>query len=351
MSKTHVLKNSNSKTQNNIKEVAVEILKNNMLVVILILLILVGVVASPSFFNLTNMNNILINVTIFGLLAIGQSVVMISKEIDLSVGSIVAFGPIAAVVITERIMAFSGEALIVGSNYVMSGLMTIALITLVVGTLVGLFNGILRVKLRVPSLIVTLGMMYTLAGLSYVLSGGYSLYLTRLDGVSWLGVSRIANISVGFIMFILFGSIVIMILKYTKIGSRIYSVGGNEKAAVYSGINPGFWKIAAFGFSGFCAGLSALVYSSRLESIETIQGSGYELISIAIAVIGGVTLEGGRGNIFNTLIASIILAVTLNIMSLLGLGSWYQNIVIGSVIIGAAIQHAISYRKALNAKY
>jgi ribose/xylose/arabinose/galactoside ABC-type transport system permease subunit len=316
------------------------------LVVILFALSAIGALASPSFINLSNINNIMINIAIFGLLAIGQSLVMITKEIDLSVGSMVAFAPITAVVIAESAYGIVGRNVILGGNYVVMGLVPIAILTLCVGVVVGIINGLLRVKASIPSLIVTLGTMYTLGGLSYVLSGGYSLYLTKLEGISWLGVSRVSGFSVSFVLFVIFGAIIILLLKYTVLGNRFYSVGGNEKAAIYSGITPGFWKIAAFGFSGFCAGLSALIYSSRLESIETSQGSGYELIAIAIAVIGGVTLEGGRGSIFNTLIASAILAVTLNIMSLLGFGSWYQNIVIGSVIIGAALQHGLIYRRS-----
>jgi len=100
----------------------------------------------------------------------------------------------------------------------------------------------------------------------------------------------------------------------------------------------------AFGISGLSAGIAALIYSSRLQSVETIQGSGYELISIAIAVIGGITLEGGRGKISGAIIASAILCIMLNILSLVGLIAWYKTIIIGLIIIGAASQHAFSRR-------
>ena len=316
-----------------------------LLLIILLIAVLIGVIVSPVFLGKHNINNILINISIFGLLAIGQSLVMISKEIDLSVGSIVAFGPIAAIALTKKVMSLFGTDIIRGGNYVVSGLVPIVILVLVISTLVGLVNGIIRVKGRVPSLITTLGMMYALSGLSYILSGGYSLYLTYVPGINWLGTGRIFNISVSFILFMIIGIAVILILNHTKIGRRIYSTGGNEKAAIYSGINTGMWKIAVFGFSGFCAGISALVYSSRLESVETIQGSGYELISIAIAVIGGITLEGGRGKILNTILASAILAVTLNILSLIGVVAWYQTIIIGCIIVGAAIHHLLTYRR------
>lgn len=319
-----------------------KLIKDNILLIILLLVLVLGTILSPVFLGISNIQNIFINITIFGLLALGQSLVMLVKEIDLSVGALMAFGPIAAIAITKKILASSGTEIIIGGNYVVDGLALIILFVLLISTLIGLINGLIRVKAQVPSLIVTLGMLYVLSGLSYILSGGYSLYLTNLEGASWLGNSSIANVPVNFILFLVIGSLVILILKHTKFGRRIYSTGGNEKAAIYSGINTNFWKVTAFALSGLFAGISALVYSSRLQSVETIQGTGYELISIAIAVIGGITLEGGRGKLFGTIIASAILCIMLNILSLTGLVAWYKTIIIGLIIIGAASQHAFS---------
>ncbi|EHQ92211.1 ABC transporter permease [Desulfosporosinus youngiae] len=315
---------------------------DNMLIIILIFELMIGAVLSPVFLGKTNIEGILINITIYGLLAIGQSLVMLVKEIDLSLGALMAFAPIAAIALTKKILAVSGSDVIVGGNYVVDGLHLIVLFVLVISALIGVLNGIISVKAQVPSLIVTLGMLYVLSGLSYILSGGYSLYLTNLEGAKWLGSSKLASLPVNFLLFLVVGVLVIFVLKYTKVGHRIYSTGGNEKAATYSGINAKFWKVTAFGLSGLCAGISALVYSSRLESVETTQGSGYELIAIAIAVIGGITLEGGKGKIFNTIIASAILCIMLNILSLIGLVAWYKTIVIGLIIIGAASQRVFS---------
>ena len=325
--------------------VLAKLIKDNMLILILIIELILGVIISPVFLAKSNLYNILINISIFGFLAIGQSLVMLVKEIDLSVGAIMAFGPIAAIALSKKIMASFGIVIIRGGNYVVDGLVLIVILELLISALIGLLNGTIRVKARVPSLIVTLGMMYVLNGLSYTFSGGFSLYLTNLKGAKWLGNSKIFNIPANFILFFLIGILVILAIKYTKFGHMIYSTGGNEKAAIYSGVNTNFWKTVAFGLSGLCAGISALVYSSRLESVDKIQGSGYELISIAIAVIGGITLEGGRGRIFQTILASAILCIVLNILSLLGLFAWYQTIIIGFIIIGAASQHTFFRRK------
>lgn len=326
--------------------VSAKFIKDNILILILLFELILGTILSPVFLGKNNMYSIFIDVTIFGLLAIGQSLVMLVKEIDLSMGAIMAFGPVAAIALTKKIMALSGTEIIVGGNYVVEGLPLIVITVLLISTMIGVLNGVIRVKAQVPSLIVTLGMLYVLSGVSYILSKGSSLYLTNLAGAEWLGSSQLAMIPVNFILFLLIGVLVILVLKYTKVGHRIYATGGNEKAAIYSGINTNLWKVAAFGFSGLCAGVSALVYSSRLQSVETIQGEGYELIAIAIAVIGGITLEGGRGKIFGTILASAILCIMLNILSLVGLVAWYKTIIIGLIIIGAASQHAFSRKTA-----
>lgn len=323
----------------------VRFIKENILIIILLLEVIIGTALSPVFLGKVNISNIFMDMTIYGLLAIGQSLVMITKEIDLSMGALMAFGPIAAISLTQKIMGSSGTEIIVGGNYVVDGLPIIIISVLLISVLIGVLNGLITVKAKVPSLIVTLGMMYVLGGLSYILSGGFSLYLTNLEGAGWLGSDTLASIPVNFILFLIVGFSIILVLRYTKVGRRIYSTGGNEKAAMYSGINTNSWKIVAFGLSGLCSGISALVYSSRLQSVDTIQGSGYELIAIAIAVIGGITLEGGRGKIFGTVVASAILVVMLNILSLVGLVAWYKTIIIGVIIIGAASQHALANRK------
>jgi ribose/xylose/arabinose/galactoside ABC-type transport system permease subunit len=144
---------------------------------------------------------------------------------------------------------------------------------------------------------------------------------------------------VGFLFFLGIGILGILIVKFTKVGPRIYSTGGNEKAAIYSGINPNIWKIIAFTISGFCAGLAALIYCSRLESVEVTQATGYEFIAIAIVVIGGTTLEGGRGSVLGSILASIILGLVINIITLIGLVVWYQTIIIGIIIITAVFAY------------
>ena len=133
--------------------------------------------------------------------------------------------------------------------------------------------------------------------------------------------------------------ILALLLKYTKFGMRIYAVGGSEKAAQYAGINTGIWKIVAFAISGLCAAVAAVIYCSRNMAAGALQGAGYEMTAIAIAVIGGVTLEGGKGKMHDTMLAAVVLSIILNILSLVGLKSWYQTLTCGVIIIAAALLH------------
>jgi len=337
-------KNSISQLLSSVREITKEnkfldLIKKNIIVLILIFLLVLGTLTSGTFLSLYNLQNIAINVSIFGILAIGQTLVLLTKQIDLSVGANMAFSLIAAIKITQILMSQFGVNIIQEANYVNSGMLTIIVFTIVVSNLIGLLNGIITVKAKVPPLITTLGMLYALRGFAYVLSKGHPLYFTYLQGFNWLGTKILFNVPVCFLFYLVIGIVGILILKYTKIGTKIYATGGNEKAAIYSGINSDLWRIIVYGVSGFCAGFATLIYSSRLESVEVAQATGYEFISVAIVVIGGTTLEGGRGRLFGTFLAAIILGVVINIITLMGLIVWYQNIIIGIIIISAVFAY------------
>ena len=164
-----------------------------------------------------------------GMFALGQTIVMLVKEIDLSISSSMAFAPIASISIVKFIKSFYGINVIEGGNYFTSGLAPFIILTIFLGMFIGFINGVLNVKGKVPSIIVTLGMMYTLRGSAYILSGGHPIYLTRLQNFKWLGTSLFLKIPVSFMLFIIISVITIVTLQFTKVGPRIYSTGGNEK--------------------------------------------------------------------------------------------------------------------------
>ncbi len=313
------------------------LVKQNLLLIGGVLLFLVGIFTDQAFLTLFNIQNLLRTSSILGILAIGVTLVMLIKEIDLSVGSLMAFTIILSIEITTRIESLFGVVAFQGGHYMIHGTGLLIFFTLVIGLFMGLLNGILVTKLKINSLITTLGILYIARALSYIVSGGHSIYLTKMKQFLWLGNGNIFGFPTSFIAFMVIGTVAAFLLKYTIVGRRIYAIGGNEKAAIFAGIKTDAWKIAIFSISGLCAGIAALMYSSYLASADPQQSVGYELSAIAIVVLGGTTLEGGRGKVFNTLIAALIVGILNNIMELAGLRIWYQQVIVGCIIIAAVM--------------
>ncbi len=318
-----------------------ELVKKNSLLIGGVLLFFVGIFSDQAFLTLFNIQNLLRTSSILGILAIGITLVMLIKEIDLSVGSLMAFTIILSIEITAKVESLFGNVTFQGGHYMVNGTGLLILFTLLIGLAMGLLNGILVTKLKINSLITTLGVLYAARALSYIVSGGHSIYLTKMKQFLWIGNGNIFGLPTSFVIFMVVGSVVTILLNYTIIGRRIYGIGGNEKAAIFAGIDASFWKILIFAMSGLCAALAALMYSSYLASADPQQAVGYELSAIAIAVLGGTTLEGGRGKVANTMIAAIIIAILNNIMELTGLRIWYQQVIIGCIIIAAVMPRYI----------
>ena len=312
----------------------VALLRRHTLLLMILALMVIGSFSSQTFMEHRNLKNILISLSTIGVLALGQTPVMLLRQVDLSGGSLMAFAPISSIWIAGIILDTSDVSIIQGGNYVVSGLYFVVIGTVVVGACIGALNGFLIAYARVPSLIVTLGMLYILRGMAYIVSNGRPLYLTNLEGFDALGNTEFWGVApASFCVFLGLGVVLAVLFRFTRVGVRIYAAGNNERAAIYSGIPVRTWLIIAFAFSGLCAGVAALIYSSRLGSAEAAQASGYELVAVAVAVIGGTTLQGGRGGIVGTILAALVLGLVMNILSLAGVVVWYQTIVIGLVIV------------------
>jgi len=319
------------------EKTVMHLIKRNPLLIGGIALFVFGIFADPAFLTLFNIQNLLRNCSILGTLAVGVTIVMLIREIDLSVGSLMAFTIILAIEVTSKVESILGVVAIQGGHYMIHGMGFLIFFTLLIGLLAGLFNGILVTKLKIQSLITTLGVLYAARALSYIISGGHSIYLTKMKQLQWIGSGSILGIPTPLIIFLLVGGIAAFLLKYTIVGRRIYAIGGNEKAALFAGINTDAWKLATFAMSGFCAALAALMYSSYLASADPQQAIGYELSAIAIVVLGGTTLEGGRGKVSGTILAALVIGVLNNILELIGLRIWYQQVIIGCIIIAAVM--------------
>lgn len=286
----------------------------------LIGLMIVASILSRHFLTFHNIRNLLSQVAIIAVLAAGQSYVILTGGIDLSVGSVLAFsGAVAGALIKTA-----------GFNVYLS-----ILCALILGMSCGLFNGLLVVKMRIPSFVATLSMMAIARGLALIITGGVpiSIFPEQLTMMAsyWGPISGLAYLML--IVYIL-GQI---FLSRTRYGRYIYAIGGNEEAVRYSGVEADKIKLFVFAFSGFCAALGGIMMTARLDSAYPTAGQGFELDAIASSVLGGVSFSGGIGLLTGTFFGSLIMASLNNILNLLRVSAFYQYIARGVVLALAAI--------------
>jgi ribose transport system permease protein len=289
-----------------------------MLLLILIIMCIILTILSPRFLSISNISSIGISIATIAILAVGQTFVILTAGIDLSVGNVLGFvGVITALSMTNGFGLFGG--IIVG---------------ILAGTLCGLINGVLVGKGKLPPFIVTLGMMGIVRGIALIVSGGFPIIIPY-EIFGFLGAGKILNIPVPIIIMILLFLIGYYILKNTTIGRKTYAIGSNEDASRLSGINVSRQLIFVYALSGFTASIAGLIETARLFSAYPTAGSGYELDSIAAVVIGGTSFFGGEGSILQTLIGALIMATLRNGCNLVGVSPFVQQALIGVIIIGA----------------
>ncbi|MFC1549676.1 ABC transporter permease [Candidatus Neomarinimicrobiota bacterium] len=286
----------------------------------LIGLILVMWVLSPHFLTVPNLVNIAQQTSINAIIAVGLTFVIITAGIDLSVGSIVAFSGVVLASALEADLPMS-LAIILGLG---------------VGLICGLINGSLIAYGKLPPFIATLGMMSVARGAALMYTQGRPISGFDLNFRS-IATGEIMFIPVPVILMILVYLIAHFILTHTKLGCYTYAIGGNEEAALLSGINVTRYKAAVYGICGMLSGLAAVILTARLNSAQPIAGMMYELDAIAATVIGGTSLMGGEGRIVGTLIGALIMGVLRNGLNLLGVSSFLQQTIIGAVIIIAVL--------------
>lgn len=285
--------------------------------------VLAGVLAatSPPFRTLSNIENILQQISVNGIMAIGMTLVIVTAGIDLSVGSVLA---LSAVVATS--FAHPGEHAFVVP--VALGILT--------GLLCGIVNGVLIAKKRLAPFIVTLGMMTVARGLALVYTSGRPV-INLSDSYDEIGGGSIGPIP--FPALIFFGVVLlgVFILHFTRFGRYVYAVGGNELAAKVSGVNTDRVLIGVYALAGALAGVAGIILSSRIMSGPPATGQGSELDAIAAVVIGGTSLSGGIGSIANTIVGVLIIGVMNNGLDLLNVPSYWQQVVKGLIIVLAVL--------------
>lgn len=283
----------------------------------LVILMLVFAVLSPIFLTRSNLTNVLIQSGTNAVIAVGMTYVIVSGNIDISVGASLALSSC----IGAKVMVSTGNAL-VG-----------VLAALAVGILLGLFNGILISYLGFPPFIVTLSTMWLFRGAAYLFTGGQAVVglPPLLTGVTLGRTLFIPNIVW---LIIIVYTIAHFVLQNTTTGRKVCAVGDNSESARLSGISVRKTTLAVFILSGFCAALSGVVYMGRLNSGQPIAGQSYEMYAIAAAVIGGASLtKGGIGNIVGTLIGAIFISVLQNGLTILNVNTYWQQVCMGVVLI------------------
>jgi ribose/xylose/arabinose/galactoside ABC-type transport system permease subunit len=286
------------------------------IVLALVVLCLVLSFLSPYFLTVNNFFNVLLQASINLIVAVGMTFVITSAGIDLSVGSIVA---VAGMVMAD----------VMARKWGLPAAVTLALLA---GTTAGALNGVLITRLRLPPFIVTLGTMSILRGVALIYNEGkpiYGLAQRELRVVS----GDIGPIPIPVIIALVVALLAHLVLRHTTIGEYTTAIGGNEETARLSGINVPRYKIVIYSISGLMCGLAGIILTARLSAAEPIAGVMYELDAIAATVMGGTSLMGGEGTIFGTIIGALLMSVLRNGLNLLNIQSYYQQVIIGSVII------------------
>lgn len=293
--------------------------------------------ASPNFLTFDNVVGILLATTVNGVLALGETFVIITAGIDLSIGTVLTL----SAVMTGVFITNMGLPVPVG---ILGGVAT--------GALAGLINGVTISKMKVPPFVATLGVMMAAKGLSLVISGSKPIYFTGTPAVRGLTMDSVLGaafpgLDVPNAVFYLFGAAIIasLILNKTILGRYTFSIGSNEEATRLSGVNVDFWKAAVYTLCGVFAGLGGVIMGSRLNSAQPALGAGYELDAIAAVVIGGTSLSGGEGTILGTIIGAFIMSVLTNGLRILSVPQEWQMVVTGGIVIVAVYADMLRRRQ------
>ncbi|MGR3811904.1 ABC transporter permease [Jiulongibacter sp. NS-SX5] len=308
-----------------------ELLKKSQSLLALFALCLVISILSDKFMTTTNLWNVLRQISVNVCISVGMTLVVLMAGIDLSVGSVLAFSSAVCAGLLKSGLEFQSFDLFVGFT-VLGGV----LVALLVGILMGLFNGFVITKFSIPPFVATLAMLTIARGATMLYTKG--IPISNLgSGFEFIGSGWLLGIPVPVWISLVVVLVMVFVTKKTTFGRYIYAIGGNEKAAFLSGINVNRVKLWVYGLAGTMAAIGGVLVTSRLNSAQPNAGVSYELDSIAAVVIGGTSLSGGVGTVTGTVIGAAIIGVLNNGLVLLDVSPFWQQVVKGGVILLAVI--------------
>lgn len=315
-------------------------LDNVSLIIALTALVAVIIWQQPLFLTWQNlMNSLAQSIVIVGLMAIGQTVVIVGGGLDISVGSTASVASVtAAMVVVFGVVGLPPGVMQFG---LLAGILT--------GLGLGLINGLVVTVLRVNPIIATLGTLAAYAGLAFLVApAGRPVGVVGHPDFTWIGTGRILSelpvpnlggpwpgIPVLFVILVIVAVLAHVLMRYTDFGRSVYAVGGNATAARLAGINLRRTRLAMYGISGMCAGLAGVLLTARTTSGNPINGVGFELQAITAVFLGGAATTGGKGTVIGTVLAFILVGTLNNGMNLIGIGTFYQRVALGVLLIGA----------------
>lgn len=311
----------------------------------LIVIVVVFSILSPYYFSLANFLTMASHVAIFGILAVGMLLVILNGGIDLSVGSTLGLSGVVAGYLMQGVTLDALGIVLYPPVWV------VAVLACALGAFVGLVNGVLVARFKVPAFVATLGVMYVARGIALLMTNG--LTYNNLGGkpelgntgFDALGFNRLLGVPTGVVVLAVIALIGSLVLNRTAFGRWLYASGGNERAAELSGVPVKAVQVSVYVLSGICAAIAGLILSSQLTSAGPTAGTTYELTAIAAVVIGGAALTGGRGNIRGTLLGAFVIGFLSDGLVIIGISSYWQTVFTGAVIVLAVLLNAVQYRR------
>lgn len=289
-------------------------------------------IMSDNFLSAYNIMNILRQASVYAIMATGMTFVILTGGIDLGQGSVLAL----AAVVCAKVINITGN--------MWAGILA----ALVVGALIGVLNGVMIAYVKLPAFIMTLGSLYMVRGVTLYITNSTQVNIKGVEVFKFIGQGFMLGIPFPVYLFIVVGIIAVIFLTYTATGRHIFAVGSNVVSARLSGIKVEKTLVIAYTLSSLCVALAGVVYLARLTAAQPTAGEGYELESVAAAVVGGTSLAGGEGGVLGTLIGAVIIAVIRNGLVIIGVGSYFTKIVVGLIIVLAVTVDVVRRRVASN---